>query len=324
MLSLSTEQIRSGLARCLDRPEAAITDLRRLTNGWESEVIGFSVDGEPRILRYGPVGPKDGSVEVRVMQHLHRARFPVPRVYAHGVASAEFGGAFLVMDFVPGVPMWKRYMDGSGNLNPALVIDFAGLMVRLHRVDPEPLKGVPSTFSTDLLHHLAHSHGLSGAFAPAFAWLSEREPGVDRQPRSVIHGDFHVDNILADGEKEPVVIDWTAATVDDPRADLGWTMVLVLAGRDPARAEALARAYEAVSGEPLREIDFFVNLGLIRRLLVLTIAVAAGAGAIGMRPGFEEQLKQDGTYLRRLLGMTEERTGFGLPDVRVVLEQHCR
>jgi aminoglycoside phosphotransferase (APT) family kinase protein len=49
-------------------------------------------------------------------------------------------------------------------------------------------------------------------------------------PDAVVHGDFRLGNLLADGADITAVIDWEIWTVGDPRIDVGWFLV----NADPA------------------------------------------------------------------------------------------
>ena len=110
---------------------------------------------------------------------------------------------------------------------------------------------------------------------------------ADRVPResggSVVHGDFRVDNVLLDRANLATVraiVDWEMATIGDPLADLGLTLVY----RDPAfgsvtvgRAstselfpamDELAERYARSSGRDLGTLDFYLALGYFKSAVI--------------------------------------------------------
>jgi aminoglycoside phosphotransferase (APT) family kinase protein len=65
-------------------------------------------------------------------------------------------------------------------------------------------------------------------------WQNVAESLLAEQPPAmapaVVHGDFRLGNLLADGPTVTAVIDWEIWSVGDPRVDLGWFLI----NADPA------------------------------------------------------------------------------------------
>jgi aminoglycoside phosphotransferase (APT) family kinase protein len=111
---------------------------------------------------------------------------------------------------------------------------------------------------------------------------------ADRVPResggSIVHGDFRVDNVLldrADLGTVRAIVDWEMATIGDPLADLGLTLVY----RDPAFApviadgaastsvlfpapDELAERYARSSGRDLGKLGFYLALGYFKSAVI--------------------------------------------------------
>jgi aminoglycoside phosphotransferase (APT) family kinase protein len=64
-------------------------------------------------------------------------------------------------------------------------------------------------------------------FLPIVAWLEERREAVPCLQPSLVHGDFHPNNILLREDGSAVVIDWAGLQASDARFDLAWTLLLV-------------------------------------------------------------------------------------------------
>jgi aminoglycoside phosphotransferase (APT) family kinase protein len=71
--------------------------------------------------------------------------------------------------------------------------------------------------------------------------LRRRLEAVERSPASLLHLDFHMDNVLVSGGEVTGLVDWTNACAGDARADLARTWSL-LTGRAGAGARARVSA----------------------------------------------------------------------------------
>ncbi|MDC0721478.1 phosphotransferase family protein [Nannocystis bainbridge] len=106
-----------------------------------------------------------------------------------------------------------------------------------------------------------------------------------RSDRSIVHGDFRLDNVILAPDRIEVaaIVDWEMCTLGDPLADLGLALVYwdpltepVLGvphiRRDTANhfpnAEALVERYSRQSGRELGELDFYVALGFFKLAVI--------------------------------------------------------
>jgi aminoglycoside phosphotransferase (APT) family kinase protein len=103
-----------------------------------------------------------------------------------------------------------------------------------------------------------------GYRAPAAALLAQLP-----EPRAstVVHGEFRLGNLLADGDRIAAIIDWELWTREDPRVDLSWFLSYVDADEQPSairptppgmptRAELVA-AYEDAAGVAVADLEWF-------------------------------------------------------------------
>lgn len=331
-------QLLNGLQRCLAvagaGKAAQISALRRLSDGWETDVYAFSAGGgvlpAPRdlILRIYPGEDVSWRLanEAHALERLRALGYPVPEVLLKDAGTACFGAPFLIMEQIHGRPMWKAYSSGQEMLNA-----FCALLAQLHSLEAGALVGeggpwrsaadATGTFSLAFLWDKLAGPGLSDAFGPLLDRLAQAELSVKRTPSAVIHGDFHTENILVTESGDHFVIDWSNAAIDDPRVDVAQAVVLASTNGNPEWGQAVRAGYEACVGAPLRDFDYFELLALTRRVASMVIAAARGAASLGMRPGLEVQLRRHLPRLHQLVGHLEQRSGTELPGLFRLLDE---
>lgn len=310
------DQILAGLAKCL--PGQAITNIQPLSAGWETDVYGLEAGGRPLVLRVYSGGDtwNRAEIEARAMKLLGELGYPVPAVISSGPDPGGFGGWYLIMDRIPGTVMWRHF--GARTQDPEQLTLFVSLLHRLHSLDTRAFgTESPSSFSLEIIRTLAGN--LREAFEPIFRHLEQWEPQVGRERRSLIHGDFHHDNVLITPDGAPYVIDWSGAAFDDPRADVAQAMVLAMTNGNPQFAERLREEYERQNGAPLPHLDFFITLTLARRIMTVVVTMVNGSAAIGLRPGLEEQLWKSAPDVKKAVELLEQMSGIALPGVHAAI-----
>ncbi|MGC9348451.1 MAG: phosphotransferase family protein [Anaerolineae bacterium] len=322
-----------------DRDQAQVADLHEISVGWESDVFAFDlVSGpsgdrarEPMILRVYPgVDAWEKSArEYDGLKRLLGVGYPVPRVFHLARESSPFGRPFLIMERVPGRPIWAETFHGPEPTRRAHFDLFIRLFVRLHAIDwrdlvgddPTPFLEDPYTFVD---HWLDRFRGVVAelsqpGYVPVLDWLTAKRGAVPCLRPAPIHWDYHPDNILLDRTGSATVIDWTQYEISDPRFDLAWTMTLVGAGEGEEVRERIRERYEAVAGTRLEGMVFFEVFACAKRLASVTISLAAGAEQLGMRPGAEEAMRRQIPALSRVYERLLALAGTPVPEVEAVL-----
>ena len=135
------------------------------------------------------------------------------------------------MERLPGRPILKERILGLG----AVLVDAQS---RLHDLDAEvllralddegpPLSRDAMTFDSYLGQLEARiEHGRLEGLRPAMSRLREQRP-PEPALRAICHGDFHPQNILADGGSVTAVLDWPNALVADPAYDVASTRIIL-------------------------------------------------------------------------------------------------
>jgi aminoglycoside phosphotransferase (APT) family kinase protein len=205
-------------------------------------VISGSAGERVIVLRRPPLGhvlptAHDMSREYHVLSGLAGTRVPVARPLAICTDTEVIGAPFYVMDFVPGQVLRTR--ADAAVLTPAqakeLSEGLAGMLAAIHGVD------VAATGLTDLGRGAGYLRRQLDRWQRQWQLSATREvPGYDdlvarltadlpgEGDITLVHGDFRLDNVLVALTPQPritAVVDWEMATLGDPLADLGLTLV---------------------------------------------------------------------------------------------------
>jgi aminoglycoside phosphotransferase (APT) family kinase protein len=211
--------------------------LTQLKGGIETATYQFQLKGDqqvlnrPLVLRLYPEyrGSDDAIWESSVQNALAETGYPTARAFTVCPDKAILGGAFYLMEFLPGQPLWNAPFD---TIPTMLGITHA----ELHQIDPAPLlkslqaQGLPEgrfRFRTDFFAWLA-----AAAAGTEFPWaraildwlIQNRPPTPDRL--AICQGDFHPLNILVKEGKVTGVLDWHLS-IADPVLDVANTIRLI-------------------------------------------------------------------------------------------------
>lgn len=266
--------LRAWLRSALEAPELDFADPPKpLLGGSRTFVYAFRLaraqapyTGELvlRILRT----PRAGNVRRESSLHdaLLQQGYPVPCVLAFHEGDEPLGGAFQILERIPGRPLRHGYDDptvtGRGLLRQQLA-DLRGALIapwperlgalhaRLHALEPAPIRtalraagfepedlGLPRRI--DELERRLGRHRIR-ALGPAFGWLREHLPAAGA-PEVLCHGDLFPNQAHAVDGATRGVLDWSDACFAPPELDVG----IVTAGLEtlpllPGRLQALAR-----------------------------------------------------------------------------------
>ncbi len=340
--------IQSGLLsiyerRFPSRKEIRIYNIKGMRGGWETELYSFTIEyreatgrrTEDLVLR---IYPGDDALqksvkEFKVMRALHELGFPVPKVLLLELGDHPFGRPFVVMERVEGRSMRDVLLESAGERRRELIMLFCKILADLHFLDWRPFVELVSPDLSLYETRDAYAwidHKLSemkraidrfhrDEFGPLLDWLEARSMEVPCERPSLIHGDYHPDNIILRKDGMAFVIDWGAADIGDYRSDLAWTLLLVGTYWGPEAREAILRGYEQASGHRVTRIEYFEVMAILRRLLDVSVSLSEGAGRRGMRPGAEEKMRRDADHLRRVYALLIARTGIVIPEVERLL-----
>lgn len=289
------------LAAHLERERPGLMDgpLRaEVIQGGRSNLTYRVESGTSRwVLRRPPLGhvlatAHDMAREHRVISALHGTGVPVPRTMLLCEDPEVLGAPFYLMELVAGTPF--RSVAELATLGPVrtrdLLLSLADTLVSLHAIDPEAVGladfGRPDGFLERQLRRWGRQ--LEASRSRELAGVDELHAALrDALPESpgstVVHGDFRLDNVLADeAGRITAVLDWEMSTLGDPLTDLGLLVMYsshpdvpgspVASVRDapgrPSTAELIER-YAAGSGRDVERIDWYTAFAYFKLAVIL-------------------------------------------------------
>jgi aminoglycoside phosphotransferase (APT) family kinase protein len=330
-----------------------VSEVSLLGSGFGADAYAFSLkaEGEPeaqdlvlRLCAGEGVGEK-AAQEFAAMGRLRDAGYLVPRVLALERDRSPFGRPFMVMERIHGTSLASSYELASSSQRQELQCLHCRLMVQLHALDPgailpDSLLDGSSDPSGFIERELSWLHGLLGrlegreppSLRRVLDWLAAHRSTIVCERLSIIHGDFHANNLLLRPDGAPVVIDWSNLGLADYRTDLAWNRLLMRSDPRWERGEAgwngdwptMLRTYERLAGREVPGIDYFEVIAGTRLLLSVLISLRFGAARQGMRPGAEALMRRDAPFMQSVATLLQKRTLMPMPDLDEALSTLLR
>jgi aminoglycoside phosphotransferase (APT) family kinase protein len=250
-----------------------------------------------------PVFPVyDLELQFRVMRLVaEHSAVPVPHARWLELDPTALGARFFVMDRVDGrVPpdvmpynMTSWLLEADREDQRRLEDASVGVLAALHAIDIRPLDVAFLEFDlpgeTALRRHVENQRSyydwMRGErrhpiIERAFAWLEEHWPKDEGEP-VISWGDSRIGNMLYDGFTPVAVLDWEMAAIAPRGVDLAWMIFIHVFFEDIAQQAGLpgmphflhrdrmAELYEAKSGHPVRDLEFYETYAALRHAIVM-------------------------------------------------------
>src|SRR5690242_17686785 len=202
------------------------------------------------VLRRPPRGPLPPSAhdvlrEARLLRALAPTPVRVPKVLAVCEDPAVIGSPFYVMEKIEGEVITSSIPEPLDNpeQRARIASELIDSLVELHAVDYETVGlegfGKPTGY---LERQLRRFNGLwehnrtreVRAVEEVGKWLADNLP--ESGPATIVHGDYRLGNTMfatATPARLIAILDWEMATIGDPLADLGYTMIHWIEPDDP-------------------------------------------------------------------------------------------
>lgn len=318
-----------------------ITHVIDITSGWENDLLSFDLSYHDQgeqvekelVARIYPA--TDSKVksekEFSVMKKLCDLNYPVPKMEILESSGKIIGKPFVIMERIDGPTMGEVITDSSEKNQIQLMNQFIDLYLQLHKLNwrefnlilppPEPQSIHP--YITARLKEYYDSLlqcGMSD-FREVFKWLSHQIDEISISTLSLIHLDYHPDNILMKKGAYPVVIDWGTSTVLDFRFDLAWTVLLANSHISPTMGQQVFDLYQHNLGRPIKDFEFFYVFAATRRLTDYAISLTQGSELSGMRPETASMLKQYNQVYQIVYDVIQDQLGVRIEIIEDLLSR---
>jgi aminoglycoside phosphotransferase (APT) family kinase protein len=176
-----------------------------------------------------PVGPADVARQGRIMAALNAQGLPVPAIPAVSAEPVVDGRPFVLMEAIDA----ERIETTAPRENHrAIAASAVAVLKRIQAVpvaetgiggeEPMPLAGEMMRWAW-LMERAAAD--LTGRAPELGGLLAERVPA--EAPPTLVHGDYHMGNLLFRGPEVAAVLDWEIAQLGQPLLDLACLCVMV-------------------------------------------------------------------------------------------------
>jgi len=255
------------------------------------------------VLRRPPLGhvlptAHDMSREFRVLSGLWGTAVPVARPLAMCADTEVIGAPFYLMAYVPGQVMRTRQDTSALTEAQAASLSerLADMLAAIHGTD------LAATGLTGLGKGAGYLRRQLDRWQRQMEQSRSRDvPGYDElvarltaaiPPEgdvTLVHGDFRLDNVLVTVDPKPriaAVVDWEMATLGDPLADLGLTLVYWAEAGEREQAtpgigtdgttapgfmsrNEFATAYSERTGRDVSRISYYIAFGYFKLAVVV-------------------------------------------------------
>lgn len=308
MSDAKARKLEGFLGQEAGQPDLVVTEFRELVAGWSRltylATVETAAEPGPRRLVI-QVEKSDGVVvdssvarDVQVLRVLAAEGLPVARALWYCADPTIMGGPFMVTEFLQGRSFdtsnaehravlrdhWQRRSTLPSSIIDALVMVHACPLDGLALLPAAASGAGTAGYELERCRRLAREARVKDEAIVALAlhWLERHRPETGWL--TLVHGDFHMRNLLIDGELVSGVVDWEVARISNPLFDLAYLCIPYLCGKFFAPGSELAGGllpqdwllgeYERRTGRRASDADF--RFWRVLATLNLLLVVAKG------------------------------------------------
>lgn len=232
--------------------EATLTT-HSMKHGFEAEVIKINTDKESFVLKvWNKTSKPDIRFQFRLLNILFERGVSVSKPVGWGINP---NGDKVLLTTFDGTPVLKG--------NEKKMTEIANILSKIHQIDVEEIGNIhlPRYDFADYFFPGAREHN------DLFNALSSLIRMTPVKQNRIIHGDFHLGNIV-EGSDRYTVIDWTNGQLGDPRYDFSWSLILLKIYISDRNAQVFRSAYLLENNVQQEELEVFEALACLRWILL--------------------------------------------------------
>lgn len=230
--------LESHLRAAWSEPRLSVGEIEPIAEGHSGFTYWVDIERPGGAARYvlrlsppgtRPSGPADVARQGRVMAALNRLGLPTPAIPAMSEEPVIDGRPFVLMEAVGGD---RIELAAEREDHHAIAASAVEVLKRLHAVPPERT-GIGGEEPASLQAEMMRWAWLMGRSAPDLTGRAPELGGLlaaavpAERPPTLVHGDYHMGNLLFGGPNVVAVLDWEIAQIGQPMLDLGCLCVMV-------------------------------------------------------------------------------------------------
>ncbi|WP_040949867.1 aminoglycoside phosphotransferase family protein [Gorillibacterium massiliense] len=224
-----------------------------IDQGFEAEVVKIAApSGEYVLKTWSKSSRPDVGFQYHLLAGLPESGLSVSRPLGFGT---DAGGHKVLLTSFDGKPIQK--------VNAKKMAEFAAILAGLHQVSTVEF----ATIQLPSYDFTAYFFPDGEEYADITKSLAPLLEQAEMKQDAIIHGDFHMNNLLE--EKDRItLIDWTNAQLGDARYDLAWALVLISIYISERHAAMFLSAYGKKKKIKPEEHDLFMAIAYLRWILL--------------------------------------------------------
>lgn len=235
----------------LNQEDMRTTD--SMTQGFEAEVMKISLSNESFVLKVWNKSSRPNiRLQYQLLNHLHERGLPVSKPVGWGMNSND---EQVLLTTYNGTPIHK--------LDTEKMAELADILSSIHQIQASEMVTIPLP-KNDFIDYFFHAVGdypdIQHVLIP-FMQKAQMKQG------RVIHGDFHLGNLLEDS-KRYTVIDWTNGQIGDARYDFAWALILLKIYVPEPFIEPFRSTYLLKNHIRQEELDIYEALACLRWVML--------------------------------------------------------
>ncbi|MFP4977508.1 aminoglycoside phosphotransferase family protein [Paenibacillus sp. CN-4] len=233
--------------------QAATMTVHSMNHGFEAEVMKISSDQECFVLKVWNKSSKpDIRLQFQLLNLLFEQGVSVPIPVGWGINP---NGDKVLLTSFSGTPVLE--------LNQKKMTEIANILLKIHQIHVEEIGNIllPRYDFIDYFFPAVRGHEDIYNAVSALVQITQ----ISQE--CIIHGDFHLGNILEDNDRY-TVIDWTNGQLGDPRYDFAWSLILMKIYISDRIANVFRSAYLFKNDFQQEELEVFEALACLRWMLL--------------------------------------------------------